>query len=227
MFNVIQNCLRELTQPASQGQSMSQIPERPTPVGKLSIDLDVLAIPYDELPDSKLFNYMTLTEAEKQHRLVDKNNKLIGNLKTAYKCFDAYAKLNQIKAKYYKAYYISRGYVNCTEADIDPKEKDKIVAELFKEVADDEANEFPEAKLRYGDCLYNGKGVRQDWAEALKYFEKAAENGLKVAMYNAGNLHFRGVASKRDEAKAIYYMKLAAYNEYLPAIKFCKEHNIK
>jgi len=62
-------------------------------------------------------------------------------------------------------------------------------------------------------------------AEALKYFEKAVENGLKMAMYNAGNLHFKGCAGKKDDAKAIYYMKLAAYNEYLPAIKFCKEHN--
>ena len=65
-----------------------------------------------------------------------------------------------------------------------------------------------------------------DLAKTLEYFEKAAENGLKVAMYNAGNLHFKGIAGRRDEAKAIYYMKLAAYNEYVPAIKFCKEHKI-
>ncbi|CAG8698060.1 8608_t:CDS:1, partial [Funneliformis mosseae] len=55
-----------------------------------------------------------------------------------------------------------------------------------------------------------------------------AENGLKVAMYNAGNLHFKGCGgAKRDIQKAIYYMKLAAYNEYAPAIKFCKEHHIE
>ncbi|CAG8618734.1 9280_t:CDS:2, partial [Funneliformis mosseae] len=106
------------------------------------------------------------------------------------------------------------------------KDKEKVIAELFKEVADDEANEFPEAKLRYGDCLYNGKGVKQNLVEALKYFEKAAENGLKVAMYNAGNLHFKGCGGdKRDLQKAEYYMKLAAYIEYPPAIKFCKEHD--
>src|SRR5205823_1179953 len=102
---------------------------------------------------------------------------------TAYKCFEAYAnfnntntKHNQIKAKYYKAYYISRGLESL-------KDKDKIVAELFKEVTDDEANEFPDVKLRYGDCLYHGKGVEQNFTEALKYFEKVAENGIKVAMY--------------------------------------------
>ncbi|CAB4387765.1 unnamed protein product [Rhizophagus irregularis] len=71
--------------------------------------------------------------------------------------------------------YDKHGYVKS------PPNKDKIVAELFKEVADDEANEFSEAKVRYGDCLYYGKGVEKNESEALKYFEKAAEDGLKVA----------------------------------------------
>ena len=85
--------------------------------------------------------------------------------------------------KYYKAYYIARGLIDYPQQD-----KDKVVADLFKEVAIDEANEFPEAKVRYGDCLYKGKGIEQNISEALKYFEKAAEDGVKVAMYNTGNM---------------------------------------
>ncbi|PKY30538.1 hypothetical protein RhiirB3_418821, partial [Rhizophagus irregularis] len=132
---------------------------------------------------------MTLAEAAKQHKRVDKHGKLLGDVKTAYKCFEAYANSNtttrnQIMAKYYKAYYISKGFVE------GPPDKEKIVAELFKEVADDEANEFPDAKLRYGICLYSGKGVEKDLSEALKYFEQAAENGYMVAMYNAGKLYY-------------------------------------
>ncbi|PKB92099.1 hypothetical protein RhiirA5_452233, partial [Rhizophagus irregularis] len=101
------------------------------------------------LPDLESFKYMTLTDAAMQHRLYNRHGKLAGDLKTAYKCFEAYANLgntggtanrNQIKAKYYKAYYISKEFVES------PPNKDKIVAELFKEVADNEANEFPEAK---------------------------------------------------------------------------------
>ncbi|PKY56155.1 HCP-like protein [Rhizophagus irregularis] len=172
---------------------------------------------------------MTLTDAAKQHKLYNKHGKPAGDLKTAYKCFEAYANLgntggtasrNQIKAKYYKALYISRGLVPS------PPNKDKIIAELFKEVADDEANEFPEAKVRYGDCLCYGKGVEQDVSEALKYFEKAAEDGVKVAMYNAGNMYYNGIGCTKDIEKAKYYLKLAAYNDYEPAIKFCKEHDI-
>ncbi|GBB83350.1 hypothetical protein RclHR1_10080003 [Rhizophagus clarus] len=179
-----------------------------------------------KLPDFESFNYMTLAEAAKQHKKLDKKGKPSGDMKTAYKCFEAYANSNttirnQIMAKYYKALYISKGYVESTP------DKDKIVAELFKEVADDEANEFPDAKLRYGTCLYNGKGVEKNLSEALKYFEQTAESGYMVAMYNAGKLYYEGGDGvEKDLGKASYYMRLANYHEYEPATKFCKQHNI-
>jgi hypothetical protein len=178
------------------------------------------------LPDYESFKYMTLTDAAKQHRLV-RNGNIVGDLKTAYKCFEAYAyftntaKHNQIMAKYYKAYYLSKGYVE------DPPNKDKIIAELSKEVADDdETNEFPEAKVRYADCLLYGKGVEKNESEALKYFEKAADNGLKVAMYNAGHMHFNGIGCEKDKEKAKKYIELAVINGYEPAIKFREEHHL-
>ncbi|CAB4474175.1 unnamed protein product [Rhizophagus irregularis] len=124
----------------------------------------------------------------------------------------------------------SFGYMTLTDATkqarISPPNKDKIVAELFKEVADDEANDFPAAKVRYGDCLYHGKGVDQKFSEALKYFEKAAEDDFKVAMYNAGSMYYDGFGCTKDIEKTKYYMKLATYNNYEAAIKFCKEHNL-
>ncbi|PKY61620.1 hypothetical protein RhiirA4_486834 [Rhizophagus irregularis] len=179
------------------------------------------------LPDLESFKYMTLTDAAKQHKLYDKHGKLVGDVKTAYKCFEAYANLgntggtasrNQIKAKYYKALYISRGLVPS------PPNKDKIIAELFKEVADDEANEFPEAKVRYGDCLYHGKGVDQNFSEALKYFEKAADDDIRVAMYNAGNMYYNGVGCKKNIEKAKNYIELGVYNGYEAAIRFRNEY---
>jgi TPR repeat protein len=168
---------------------------------------------------------MSLSEATKQHRMADKTGKSIGDLKTAYKCFEAYSNSNtttrnQIIAKYYKAYYISRGLVEC------PKDKDKIVAELFKEIADDETNEFPEAKIRYADCLYNSKGVERNFSEALKYLEQAANDGYKVAMYNAVKMYYNGDGVEKDDEKAAKYMKSAIYNGYEPAIKFCKDYNL-
>ena len=74
--------------------------------------------------------------------------------------------------------------------------------------------------------MYNGKGVEQNFSEALKYFEKAAEDGFKVAMYNAGNMYYNGIGCTEDKEKAIDYMKLAAYGDHEPAIKFCKERNL-
>ncbi len=220
MFNVLQNCCKKFSQTALLNSNSScPLPNQnyiPPKLLKPSTPKQTFGIGQfisdDNLPDPESFNYMSLEEAEYQ--------------RIAYKCFEAYAGLNLIKAKYYKANCISRGHVDCTKAGIDAKEKDKIVAELFKEVADDEANEFPKAQLIYGDFLYNGEGVERNLSEALKYFERAADNGLRVAMYNAGNLYYEGTAGKRDIKKAIHYMRLAVYNEYPPAIKFCENNNI-
>ncbi|EXX61946.1 hypothetical protein RirG_166420 [Rhizophagus irregularis DAOM 197198w] len=216
MFKVLNNCFKKYSQvtssssgPNLSGNIKNNSMQKSHPKRADNIDACVF-------PDLESFGYMTLTDATKQERI-------------AYECFEAYAYFDntggtanhsQIKAKYYKAIYISKGYVRS------PPNKDKIVAELFKEVADDEANDFPAAKVRYGDCLYHGKGVDQKFSEALKYFEKAAEDDFKVAMYNAGSMYYDGFGCTKDIEKAKYYMKLATYNNYEAAIKFCKEHNL-
>ncbi|GBC04293.1 hypothetical protein RclHR1_00560020 [Rhizophagus clarus] len=211
MFEVLNKCLETFENPSH------------TP---LQDRKHVLTKNVPKLPDFESFNYMTLAEAAKQHKKLDKKGKPSGDMKTAYKCFEAYASSNttirnQIMAKYHKALYISKGYV------VSPPDKDKIVAELFKEVADDEANEFPDAKLRYGALLYNGKGVEKNLSEALKYFEQTAESGYVVAMYNTGKLYYEGGDGvEKNLEKASYYMRLANYHEYEPATRFCKEHNI-
>jgi hypothetical protein len=234
MYKILRNCFESFERSSinklvSINPSISQNPNfesiKPTQIHTLSTEQD---IPTFNLRDFESFKYMTLTDAAKQHKRTNKYGNIIGDLKTAYKCFEVYANLggtgtanrNQIKAKYYKAYYISKGFVES------PPNKDKIVAELFKEVADDEVNEFSDAKLRYGYCLSKGKGVELNVSEALKYFEKAAEDDNIVAMYNAGFIYYHGIDSEKNSEKAIHYMKFAAYNNYEPAINFCKEHNI-
>ncbi|RIA91622.1 kinase-like domain-containing protein [Glomus cerebriforme] len=224
MFEVLSNCFKRSLS-SNYNNLHSQNSTSPKYASKIHQNEYNIPLSDEKLPDFESFKYMTLAEAQKQHKMFNKNNKLIGDIKTAYKCFEEYANSNttvhnQIIAKYYKAYYISRGLVES------PKDKDKVIAQLFKEVADDEANEFPEAKLRYGDYLYNGRGVEKNIPEALKYFETAAKNGFKVAMYNAGKLYYNGDGVEKDEEKAINYMKLAICHEYEPAIKFCKDNNI-
>ncbi|RIA83969.1 kinase-like domain-containing protein [Glomus cerebriforme] len=211
MFEVLSNCFERPKSASNSNSSHNQNSTSPKCMLSINQNEYVISSNDEELPDFKSFKYMTLAEAQKQHKMIDRNNKLIGNVKTAYKCFEEYVNsnmtvYNQIIAKYFKAYYISRGLVKS------PEDKDKVVAQLFKEVADDETNEFPEAKLRYGDCLYNSRD--------------AAKNGFKVAMYNVGKLYYNSDGVEKDEKKAINYMKLAIYHEYEPAIKFFKENNI-
>ncbi|RGB25057.1 kinase-like domain-containing protein [Rhizophagus diaphanus] len=226
MLEVLRSCVyhQDLSGSCSPNPSRHNSIKNP-PKRAFSIDqADEFALPIN-FPDYESFKYMTLTDAVKQHRLV-RDGKIFGDLKTAYKCFEAYAnfantaKHNQIIAKYYKVYYISKKYVES------PPNKDKIIAELSKEVADDEKNEFPEAKIRYADCLLHGKGVAKNESEALKYFEKATDDGLKVAMYNAGHMHFNGIGCEKNKEKAKKYIELAVINGYEPAIKFREKNHL-
>ncbi|CAI2170899.1 874_t:CDS:10 [Funneliformis geosporum] len=155
------------------------------------------------------FNYMSVDEAVK--------NK--SNRELSYKCFEAYALLNDIKAKYYKAYYIQQNYV---ELDMDQPTKDKLVADLYKEVAD---SGDPEAQLRYGNCLIKGIGVKKDLKQAAEYFTKAAENGQSVGMFNAASLYLSDKCGIKDEALGEKYMRLAAYKQHKQAIDYFKKRD--
>ncbi|PKC76252.1 hypothetical protein RhiirA1_513262 [Rhizophagus irregularis] len=227
MFEVLRNCVKRysLSQDPSSSNSSSPTTLKFPPKRAFRIDQDAYALPIN-LPDFESFKYMTLADAAKQHKMYKKNGKPVGDVKTAYKCFEEYAnnpnttKRNRITAKYYKAVYILKGLVE------GPPNKDKIVAEIFKEVADDEANEHPEAKAWYGYCLFNGKGVEKNESEALKYFEQAAEDDIKVAMYNVGKMYYNGYECTKDIEKAKNYIELAAYNCYEPAITLRNEYNL-
>ncbi|CAB4440945.1 unnamed protein product [Rhizophagus irregularis] len=170
------------------GQKLQKcLKKPPTPKRAFSIDQDAYALPIN-LPDFESFKYMTLADAAKQHKIY-KNGKPSGDVKTAYKCFEAYTnnpnttKRNRITAKYYKAVYISRGFVES------PPNKDKIVAELFKEVADDEENEYLKQEWccssnvqRWKICIIMVLDVKKDIEKAKNYIELAVYNGYEAAI---------------------------------------------
>ncbi|PKK72895.1 kinase-like protein [Rhizophagus irregularis] len=112
------------------------------------------------------FDYMTLDKAIEFHKKDSSMDKQI-----LYKCFDTYAEIGNPKAKYWKAYYISKGWSNLKCSD---NEKHKVSVQLFKEAAS-YGDEFPDAQLRYALMVMQGKGVKQDKEEAIKYFLKAAK----------------------------------------------------
>ncbi|CAI2166368.1 16326_t:CDS:2 [Funneliformis geosporum] len=160
------------------------------------------------------FNYMSVDEAAKQHKLTN------GNRELAYKCFEANAELNDMKAKYFKAYYIQQ---NLVKFDMDQTTKDKLVADLYKEVADSGDSE---AQLRYGNCLFKGIGVKKDLIQATEYFTKAADNGQVVGMYNAATLYFSDNSGLKNEVLGEKYMRLAAYKQHKQAIDYYKDKGL-
>lgn len=145
-----------------------------------------------------------------------------GNRRKAWKCFEAYAAVGDITAKYWKGYYL---YYNLVEgSELSEQERASEAAKLFKEVADE--SDMPEAQLRYGNCLFKGEGVKKNITDAAEYFKRAAENGNATAMFNMGKIYYHGMGVKQDIGEGERYLKLAAYNKQKQAVEMCKEKKI-
>ena len=77
------------------------------------------------------------------------------------------------------------------------------------------------AQLRYGICCFEGYGVTQDRAEAVKWFRKAAEQFIpdSEAEYMLGVCYRDGLGVDRDRAEAVKWFRKGAghaddYNAY-------------
>ncbi|XOC34472.1 sel1 repeat family protein [Haemophilus influenzae] len=58
--------------------------------------------------------------------------------------------------------------------------------------------------------MYNdGKGVKQDYAEAIKWYQKAAEQDYAKAQFNLGTMYHNGEGVKRDLSKAKEWLRKA------------------
>ena len=67
-----------------------------------------------------------------------------------------------------------------------------------------------EAQFNLGLMSYDGKGVPQDDAEAVKWFRLAAEQGYADAQLSLGVLYANGQGLPQDDAEAIKWYRLAA-----------------
>ncbi|KAF0544251.1 HCP-like protein [Gigaspora margarita] len=97
----------------------------------------------------------------------------------------------------------------------------KRAVNLFKEAADEE--DMMKAQLRYANCLCKGTGVIKNPNLAHKYFSKAADKGSLEAIFNVGNMYYKGIGVNKNVKEGITLIKSAAYKGYAHAIKFCKE----
>jgi TPR repeat protein len=56
----------------------------------------------------------------------------------------------------------------------------------------------------------HGEGVRQDYAEALRWYHKAAEHGEAAAQFNLGLMYAAGQGAPQDYVQAHMWLNLAA-----------------
>jgi len=66
------------------------------------------------------------------------------------------------------------------------------------------------AQYNLGDMYYEGVGVPQNYAEAAKWFRKAADQGDTYAQYNLGSMYEKGRGVPQSYEKAYIWFTLAA-----------------
>jgi len=64
---------------------------------------------------------------------------------------------------------------------------------------------------------FNGQGVPQDYAEAMKWVRKAADQGLAIAQSKLGNMYAAGQGVSQDYAEAAKWYRKAADQGIAPA----------
>ena len=60
----------------------------------------------------------------------------------------------------------------------------------------------------------NGEGVPQDYAEAVKWYRRAAEQGYAVAQNNLGSMYYNGTGVPQDYAEAVKWYRRAVEQGY-------------
>ncbi|CAG8537045.1 4325_t:CDS:2 [Acaulospora colombiana] len=169
--------------------------------------LDIDEAPMDESA------FMSVQEAIKEHKK--------GNKQAAWKCFCHHAENGDMHAKFWVGCYLYYSEIDDLKHD---REGNLVrAAQLFKETAD---NGRTEAQLKYGGCLWSGKGVKTNYNEAIRYLTMAADNGNADAMYNVGCAYYNGKGVLMNRERGVHYLKEAARREHPKSIEKCKNINV-
>ena len=72
------------------------------------------------------------------------------------------------------------------------------------------------AQLMLGVCYKNGIGVAKDYAEAVKWYRKAAEQGDADAQYMLGGCYRDGEGVEKDFVEAYAWWNLASATQKAP-----------
>ncbi|HDP35609.1 MAG TPA: sel1 repeat family protein [Candidatus Hydrogenedentes bacterium] len=73
------------------------------------------------------------------------------------------------------------------------------------------------AQYNLGVMYRDGEGVPQDYAEAVKWYRKAAEQDYADAQYNLGVMYYDGRGIPQDHAEAVKWFRKAAGQNHAEA----------
>jgi len=71
-------------------------------------------------------------------------------------------------------------------------------------------SEFGSSELMLGDCYFYGKGVQQDYSEALRWYRDASGGGPCEAAFNVASMYEKGQGVPQDYDEAIKWYREAA-----------------
>ena len=74
-----------------------------------------------------------------------------------------------------------------------------------------------EAQFNLGFCYDDGRGVKKDYGEAVKWYRKAAEQNFAPAEFNLGFCYANGQGVRKDKEEAVKWFRRAAEQNYAPA----------
>ena len=74
-----------------------------------------------------------------------------------------------------------------------------------------------------GHMYFQGQGVPQDYANAVEWYRKAAEQNDAQALYNLGVMYVQGRGVPKDLAKALEWIRKAAAQGHEGAQKVLQE----
>jgi len=87
---------------------------------------------------------------------------------------------------------------------------EKEVANIIKNFINHAEQGNAKAQNLLGEMYFQGKGVKQDYQEAAKWYRKAAEQGRANAQYNLGFMYENGQGVKKDYQEATKWYRKAA-----------------
>lgn len=74
---------------------------------------------------------------------------------------------------------------------------------------------------------FTGRDVEQNYASAVKWFEKAAMQGEPDSMFHLAICYDEGLGVEKDNEKSFHYLVEAANLGWEPAIKTLREYGVE